>query len=134
MTILQTPRVSAIALLLSVVLSACSFRLELDLFDNAAAPLVVHLDGHDLMIKAENSGRFDYPGPNENWRLQISTEGCEYIYVVPVGTMEYVRPQGYHGALKAQLNPDMRIFLILSKLSALSMSTALAIFSVADSL
>jgi len=105
----------AVGLAMLTMVSACSLKLKILLFNNTRDPVAVHLWKRVVVIAPGKSARFNYPEPNE-WTLRtlrISTAGCDVSYVVP-SDLQHIPwpPPGHYSPLKAQLEPDLTIFLL----------------------
>ena len=76
-------RSSSIFLLTSMVLTGCSSKLQVALFNDAGEAVTVKMEGANIALEPGQSGQFDYPGDEQNWMLHVSTAICDYAYQVP---------------------------------------------------
>jgi len=102
--------------------SACSKGLEITLFNNTSDPITVHsFTQHfvrrerKIRIGSQMSARFNYPSRE----LFISVGGCEVRYALPLTLHGYPFPRDtYNILLQAQLQPDLAIYLLPPRATA----------------
>jgi hypothetical protein len=102
----------AAAILGALVLSSCSLKLKVTLFNNSGEGVTVRVEPTDVVIGAGQSARFDYPGGEQNWTLHVVTARCDYSYAVPRTLDHYPWPTSSNRGLVAQLEQDFLIFLL----------------------
>jgi hypothetical protein len=100
--------------------TACSQALQLMLFNNTSSAIEVHLLGKNVAIGPGSSARFKYPATNEEWTLRLSASGCELTYLPPHYPKYPFGPHPYNVPLKAQVEPDLAIFLVPPDTKAVS--------------
>jgi len=106
------PHWSIILLLLPVV-TGCSYRLQIELFDNTNESIAVELGRDSLVVESGRSVRFDYPGDARSWMIQLRVANCIYAYRAPRSLEHYHSLRtDFKEPLKAQLEGDLGIFLL----------------------
>ena len=103
-------RMAAIAMLL--LTSSCSLKLKVTLFNDSGRRLVVHSESGEIPLNESASATFFYPGTSQRWMLRLSTPQCEYAYQVPSSLEHYPVSSGTREPLKAQVEPDLSIYLL----------------------
>jgi hypothetical protein len=103
-----------------ICITACSQPLELLLFNNTPNPIDVHLLRKNIAIGPGASARFKYPATNEEWTLRLSAAGCEVTYLPPHYPKYPFGPHPYNVPLKAQVEPDLVIYLVPPDTKAVS--------------
>jgi hypothetical protein len=100
--------------------TACSQPLELLLFNNTSGPIEIHLLGKNIAIGPNSSARFKYPATGEEWTLRLSASGCNLTYLPPHYPKYPFGPHPYNVPLKAQVEPDLMIYLVPPDTKAVS--------------
>jgi len=95
-----------------ICIAACSQPLELMLVNNTSSSIEVHLLKKSISIATASSARFKYPATNEEWTLRLSASGCELTYLPPHYPKYPFGPHPYNALLKAQIQPDLVIYLV----------------------
>jgi len=93
-------------------LNGCSNRLKIELFDATGQSLAVESGRDHSSLSNLRSTTLAYPGPDEGWRISLRAGDCEYIYQMPQSLDHYVRPAGYYGPLKVQVDAEFVMYLL----------------------
>lgn len=72
-----------------LILTGCSRRLEVVLFNDSGSRLIVHSENGEIALGESLSGMFLYPGKSQQWTLRLSTQTCDYAYQVPISLEHY---------------------------------------------
>lgn len=95
----------------SVALSSCSTKLQIELFNNTGEIVTVSEDDKKLTVYPAQFREFGYPGNEQRWTLYISTTQCDYTYEVPRAFEHYPSTE-VDEPLKTQVNKDFSIYLL----------------------
>lgn len=111
--------------LVASILIGCSYKLQLALFNNTGAVMSVHLGAKVLVAQAGESIQFDYPESAQAWMVRLSVEGCAFSYEMPKTLEHYPWVKNGQGPLKAQLERDMLIYILMPTATGIQPITGL---------
>ena len=93
------------------VVSGCSEKLTVVLWNDGDLPVSVVIEGKELPIRPGQSGVFDYPSSVQNFTVRLRTSSCDILYLVPAGLPNYPHFPEYYGPVKVQFESDLSIYL-----------------------
>jgi hypothetical protein len=88
---MKTIRYCLLAVVISLMLVACSLKLEVALFNNSGETVAIRSGTENVVIGPMQSKQVGFPGEGQGWTLELQTSQCNYTYSVPRTLEHYQR-------------------------------------------